>query len=168
MLKQKTLNIFLIIVIAAFFFVGKYFITKLTSTDFLGESSENSKSLTVISPARDLTGEWEGTFRWKSEWSQDCSYEMVYLLSLTQNGNSLSGALGPSGTTTTSGKVNGGPECLTPFQVAIIDPFIDGTVSATTFEITAYDTVLSGTFTSDLMQGTISGPYTGDFSLRRK
>jgi len=133
-------------------------------------TSKDKKLTTTITPARDLTGTWEGIARWSDTYSPECRYEMEYKLTLTQKENTLDGTFGPSEAATTSGKVIEGSEetCLTPFQAAIIDPFIHGTVSGAEFTIDAQSATLTGTFTTDLIQGKIGGDYTGDFSFTRK
>lgn len=60
-----------------------------------GAPTENKDITTAITPARDLTGEWESlssSATWRDNvvnWA--CSYEGYFYLSLKQNGNNLAG-----------------------------------------------------------------------------
>ena len=120
--------------------------------------TENKGITTVITPARDLTGEWEGlsgSAKWRDNvvnWA--CSYEGYFHLSLKQNGNNLVGTFTSTITkvipnTWNTGEVPCGPKGTQPSAP------LTGMVSSSSFKFTAANIIdFVGTFTSDLMQST--------------
>lgn len=112
---------------------------------------------TVITPARDLTGEWEGlsgSAKWRNNvvnWA--CSYEGFFHLTLNHNGNALTGTF-----TSTITKVipaewnNGKVPCSLPGKQP--SSSLTGTVSSAGFKFTVINIDFVGTYTTKFIQGT--------------
>ena len=117
----------------------------------------NKKINTVINPARDLTGEWEGlsgSAKWRNNvanWA--CSYEGFFHLTLNQNENALTGTF-----TSTITKVipaewnNGKVPCSLPGK-QLSSP-LTGIVSSAGFKFTVVNIDFVGTYTTDTVKGT--------------
>ena len=129
-----------------------------TAPGAAGAPNETQKKLTTaITPARDMTGEWEGlpgSAKWRDNvlnWA--CSYEGYIHLSLNQNGNNLVGTFQATITkvipnTWNTGKV---PCSQTGKQTK---SSLTGTVSSSSFNFNVASIAFTGTFTTDVMQGT--------------
>ena len=112
---------------------------------------------TVISPARDLTGEWEGlpgSAKWHDNvlnWA--CSYEGYLHLSLKQNGNALIGTFRATITkvipnTWNTGKV----PCSKPGAQPSAQ--LTGTVSSSEYKFTVANLIdFTGIYTSNTIDG---------------
>lgn len=123
-----------------------------------GAPTENKDITTVITPARDLTGEWEGlsgSATWRDNvvnWA--CSYEGYFHLSLKQNGNNLAGTFTSTITKVIPNTWNTGKVPCSPKGTQPSAP-LTGTVSSSSFKFIVANVIdFAGTFTSDLMQGT--------------
>ena len=117
-----------------------------------------SKSITTkISPAGDLSGDWQGlpgSAKWHdnvANWA--CSYEGYFHLSLKQNGNALTGIL-----TTTITKVMPNSwntdkvPCSTPGEQSPAQ--LTGTISSSSYKFVMANLIdFSGAYTSETIQG---------------
>ena len=112
-----------------------------------GATEPGKELTTTISPARDLTGIWEGPAQWRNNVGNPaCSYEGRLRLNFQQNGNNLAGTM--QATITKNNQLIADVPCSQP---GTFPPAAGvGTVSSSSFKFIEY----SGTFTSDLMQGT--------------
>ncbi len=131
---------------------------------------------TTISPARDLTGRWEGNIKWRDNVGNPaCSYKGTIVLNFQQTGNNLAGTWQATITDFTQYlSVPCNPTGPTPVNN------LQGTVSSSTFEFTTGlpEITFDGSFTSDLMRanfescpgqcpgGTVG--VIGDFSATRR
>ncbi|MBI2650669.1 hypothetical protein HYX04_05165 [Candidatus Woesearchaeota archaeon] len=112
--------------------------------------SENKVLDTAISPARDLTGVWEGTATWKNNvLNPACSYEGAINFNFAQKNNELEGTWH-----TTITKINHilkdipcGSEGRNP------EAILKGTISSSTAKFSSGPIDFSATFTTDLMEG---------------
>ena len=121
-------------------------------------ATEKESLTTVITPARDLTGEWEGSLgsaKWRDNvvnWA--CSYEGYIHLSLRQDGNALTGTFQATIAQVILNSWNTGK---VPCSLKGVQPSapLTGTVSSSGFTFIVANIIdFDGTFTTDLMQGT--------------
>ncbi len=114
-------------------------------------AAENKALDKVISPARDLTGVWEGTATWKNNVRNPaCSYEATINFNFAQKNNQLDGTW-----YTTITKVNQLLQSV-PCGSTGRNPeaTLQGTVSSSTAKFSSGPIDFSATFTTDLMEGT--------------
>ncbi|MEK6825942.1 MAG: hypothetical protein AABY00_04100 [Nanoarchaeota archaeon] len=142
------------------------------------EKAQEKKLDTTLSPARDLTGVWQGPARWTNNVNNPaCRYEGTFTVKFNQQGNALAGDY--TSDITKSEQLLSSVPCSPRGRQGTVP--LSGTISASSFKFTVATIDFSGTFTSDLMQGTlVSCPnqecadgtravgFTGDFSLTRK
>ena len=131
--------------------------TQPSGTPKITPQETQTQTPTVISPARDLTGEWEGlpgSVKWHDNvinWA--CSYEGYLHLSLKQDGNALGGTFTATITkvmpnTWNTGKV----PCSTPGRQP--SALLKGTVSSSEYKFTVADVIdFKGMYTSDTIRG---------------
>ena len=120
--------------------------------------SEERELTTAITPARDLTGDWEGlsgSAKWRNNVGNPaCSYEGFFGFSFEQDGNTLTGTFTSIITNIIPAEWNQGevPCGATGAQPSFP---LTGTVSSSRAEFTVADIIkFSSSFTTDLMQGT--------------
>lgn len=111
-----------------------------------------------LTPARDLTGTWVGTAQYVNSFDYypnpvTCSVTSDIVLIWTQSGNSFSGSIDFPNKKFAPGS---DPLCMTVGHAP--GPEMGGTISSTSFSGIIYEGVnLKGTFTTDLISGTIQG-----------
>lgn len=113
--------------------------------------SENKALDSAISPARDLTGVWEGKATWRNNvLNPACSYEGIISFNFAQSNNRLQGSW-----YTTITKVNQILQSV-PCGSAGRNPeaVLEGTISSSTAKFYSGPIDFSATFTTDLMEGT--------------
>lgn len=142
------------------------------------EQKTKEKLTTTLSPARDLTGEWEGGAVWTNNViNPACSYEGTFYLSINQDGNNIDGTF--ISTIIKTNQLIEDVPCSLPGTRSSFP--LEGTLSSSTFEFTVTNIIFLGTFTSDLMKGTLEScpdqicldgtravGFKGDFNLLRK
>lgn len=119
----------------------------------------NNGMTTVITPARDLSGNWSGSFSMQDTSSDGCSFSGSWQATLAQNDNDLSGSFSIIGASSPNYPAN---------DYCTLDPgtfpFEGGTVSSSSFQ---FDTSglgefhVKGYFTSDLIHGNFNECYDG-------
>lgn len=127
-------------------------------SDSANSQTGEKELTTTITPARDLTGEWEGlpgSAKWHdnvANWA--CSYEGYIHLSLRQNGNALAGTFQATITKVIPNSWNTGKVPCSSLGAQSPAP-LTGTVSSSSFKFKMYTIVDStGSFTTDTLQGT--------------
>ncbi len=146
--------------------------------DTQGEAKEKKGLSTAITPARDLTGTWQGRATWHDNVANPaCSYEGMFSLALTQNNNQLEGTF-----QTTITKADNLLQSVPCSQLgAYPESALAGTASSATAQFSVGTIDFSATFTTDLMEGTFEScpdqicsdgsravGSTGEFSLTRQ
>lgn len=157
-----------------------------TETSVSTPSAENTQQTspgkqeeltTQLSPARDLAGRWQGTARWTNNVANPgCAYEGVLLIVFRQEGNRLAGEY--TTTITKSTQLLKSVPC-SPEGTQGTYP-LTGLVSSSAVQFDVTNIHYTGTFTSDLLQGTLESclnqecndgtravGFKGNFSLRR-
>jgi hypothetical protein len=114
---------------------------------------------TTITPARNLSGNWSGSFSMKDTSSDGCSFSGTWEATLTQNDNDLSGSFSIIGASSPDYPAN---------DYCTLDPgtfpFEGGTVSSSSFQFDASglgEFHVKGYFTSDLIHGNFNECYDG-------
>ena len=112
-----------------------------------------------LSPARDLTGTWMGTAEWSDTFDYypakvTCNFASAFALVLNQNGNTLTGNIEYDKIVLKSS--NNNQACMVGLK-APIGPIMDGIVSSSSFSGGVQGGTIDGSFTTDLMSGTIKG-----------
>lgn len=120
----------------------------------------------TIEPARNLTGTWRGGLNLVKADDQDCDWSGSLVLNIQQSGSTLTG----TGQATFSKGVPlmEGVDC--PTDASPIPLTLTGTVSSSRVQINAGEGVdLTGSFTADLMSGTLtwSPDFKGCFQASR-
>ncbi|HET7337603.1 MAG TPA: hypothetical protein VFJ23_06910, partial [Candidatus Nitrosotalea sp.] len=121
-------------------------------------SNNNQQTLgTTITPARDLTGTWGGSFSMKDTTSDGCSFSGTWEATLTQDSNDLSGSFSIIQASSPDYPAN---------DFCTLAPgtfnFGGGTVSSSSFQFDSSDYGgfhVKGYFTTDLMHGTFNECY---------
>jgi hypothetical protein len=141
---------------------------KITDVTAVPQPIANNGMTTTITPARDLSGTWSGTFTMKDTTSDGCFFSGTWEATLTQNGNDLSGSLSIIQASSPDYPAN--DYCtLAPGTFG----FQGGTVSSSSFQFDSSDSGgfhTTGYFTTDLIRGNFnecsdgscaSGSFTG-------
>ena len=138
-------------IISAIILAAIIFIAGCTSAN-QGTSGETKKDLTSsITPARDLSGVWEGSGTWHDNVANPaCSYEGVIRFNFVQTGNQLAGTF--QTTITKADQLLQSVPCSTTGQNQPVQ--LAGAVSSTRAQFTAWVIDFDATFTTDLMDGT--------------
>ena len=114
---------------------------------------EEPELTSTITPARDLSGEWVGSFSSQENTPDvDCLYTSAFGLILQQNGNNLEGRMIFDGIEVEQNYKSSVPiPCGVPIDRSSSDP-ITGTVSSSSLSIyRGGKKVMSGSFTTDNM-----------------
>ncbi|MDE1812623.1 MAG: hypothetical protein KGI19_00990 [Thaumarchaeota archaeon] len=131
--------------------------------------AENQQITSTITPARDLSGHWSGSFSMKDTTSDGCSFSGSWEATMTQNENDLTGTLVITSANSPDYPANDYCTWSAP------DFPFDGTVSSSSFNISAGGNLFAatGSFTTDLIRGNFnecsdgscaSGTFTGSRS----
>ncbi len=124
-----------------------------------------------LTPARDLTGTWTGSAQWTDSFdyypsSVTCNFSSDFELNLNQNGGALTGVIQYNNIVLQ--KSNNDQACKIGLKAPCCD-INDGVVSSSSLSGRIGDGVLAGSFTTDLMSGTIKGTSGfGTFNLSFK
>lgn len=130
---------------------------KITDVTAIPSPISNNALTTTITPARDLTGTWGGSFSMKDTTSDGCSFSGTWEATLTQDGNDLSGSFSIIQASSPDYPAN---------DFCTLAPgtfnFGGGTVSSSYFQFDSSDYGgfhVKGYFTTDLMHGTFNECY---------
>lgn len=130
---------------------------KITDVTAIPSPISNNALTTTITPARDLTGTWGGSFSMKDTTSDGCSFSGTWEATLTQDGNDLSGSFSIIQASSPDYPAN---------DFCTLAPgtfnFGGGTVSSSSFQFDSSDYGgfhVKGYFTTDLMHGTFNECY---------
>ncbi len=122
------------------------------------QNQEKEKITSTITPARDLTGKWSGSFKTREDTTDvECLYTGTMLLTLQQRGNALTGTFRlddidvQTKNKETDSTIPPIP-CGVPVYPTYIEAPVTGQVSSSAIEIYGGGlTQWSGSFTTDLM-----------------
>ena len=120
-----------------------------------GSSSGGSSSgSSTLSAARDLTGNWGGSYTVIDNNFGTTTFHSSFTMSLSQSGNSLSGTVSYASATSVEKMSNGNPKGAIDGRTVRLS----GTISASSFTATSDDgsIKITGSFTTDLIQGTFT------------
>ncbi len=180
-----------VVVFIIFVIVSIYYFSSDASPFFSSQESKSNeetpeatakvreeKLTTTISPARDLTGTWQGPAQWTNNVNNPaCQYEGTLTIRFRQKGNVLVGDY--SARITKTEQLISSVPCSPEGEQGTFP--LTGKVSSSEFEFAVATILFSGTFTSDLMKGKLEScpnqecndgsravGFKGEFSLMRK
>lgn len=124
---------------------------KITDVTAVPPPIPNNAMTTTITPARDLSGHYSGSFSMKDTTSDGCSFSGTWQATFSQDGNDLTGTFVLVSASSPDYPTNDFctliPNDDFPFQ---------GTVSSSSFSISGSDFSSKGSFTTDLIRGTFN------------
>ena len=134
-----------IFIITLVFYVGYNYMGSPSS------SSSGDKLSTALTPARDLTGVWEGSTKWQNNVGNPaCSYEGTIRFNLKQSGNQLTGTW--QTTITKANQLLKSVPCSGVGENPLAE--LSGTVSGALSDFSSSVIDFSASFTGQLFKGT--------------